>query len=312
MSDTSHHLEREIEAHRAGVEETLDKLKQRMSVDQIVDEVGQFLGMDDVRGALKTAGQQVRDNPIAIGMIGVGLAWLMFGRSGSSSDRDDWDGRTETHTPYSGAYPVNRGGSDFPSAGGAYAGDYGSHDRGGDSEDGGSLMGKARHVASDLGESLGEAPRKMRKAVGHATDRVQSAVGSVRDSAKDLVAPVTRSVGGQPLLMGAAALAAGAVIGSALPRTRTEDRLLGPQRDRLLDEASSLTREMGDRAVTAAKATYDAAARAARDEGLIPEGETIAEKVERVASAAVEEAKSQVEPVLHGEDEPRKAARARR
>jgi hypothetical protein len=44
MSDTADHLEREIETHRANVEDTLDKLRGRLSADQLVDDIGQYFG----------------------------------------------------------------------------------------------------------------------------------------------------------------------------------------------------------------------------------------------------------------------------
>ena len=305
MSDTSHHLEREIEAHRAGVEETLGKLKDRMSVEQIVDDVGQFLGMEDVRGALRTAGQQVRQNPIALGIVGVGLAWLLLGRAISSPSPDDgWDrDGSASDRPYTGGWAPESGQR-------GTAGSSENYGDGGLRTEANGLADQAKSIVSDVAGTLGDAPGKVRDMVGRASDRVQSAVGSARDTASDAVRPIAGAMGGQPLLMGAAALAAGAVIGSALPRTRTEDRILGPQRDRLVDEAATMTREMGDRAFEAARATYDAASRTARDAGLIPEGETLAEKVQRVATTAIDTAKSQIDPVLHGTDaEPRRAGR---
>ncbi|WP_444665791.1 DUF3618 domain-containing protein [Cereibacter changlensis] len=104
MSDTADHLEREVEARRASVESTLDALKDRMSVNQVIDEVGQFIGVEDARAALHTAGRQVRENPVALGMIGLGLAWLVLGNSGK--DRrpgyDGYAGRSGSYEPYSG------------------------------------------------------------------------------------------------------------------------------------------------------------------------------------------------------------------
>lgn len=56
-----------------------------------------------------------------------------------------------------------------------------------------------------------------------------------------------------PLLIGALAFAAGAVIAAALPRTSTENRAIGAQRDRLFDEADRVFREEVEKAKSAAQ-----------------------------------------------------------
>ncbi|NEX46485.1 hypothetical protein [Pseudotabrizicola algicola] len=288
MSDRAQHLENEIEAHRAGVEETLDKLKNRLSVDQMVDDVGHFLGVENVRETLHSAGRQVRENPMALALIGAGVAWLMMGKSQTSThDPDDWRG--ESDTGYGG-----RSGDHWQSYSG---GQDKLHD------DDSSLAGKAMASVSDLGETLGEVPHMVRDAMGRAVEGVQSSVDTVKERAGSTVRPLTRSVSSQPLLVGAATFAMGAIMGSALPRTRTEDRLLGPQRQKMWTAAYQATGEMGERVTEAAKTTYAAAAEAARKEGLMPDGKgtTLAEKVEHVAQAAVDTAAEQIDPILHGD-----------
>ena len=44
----------------------------------------------------------------------------------------------------------------------------------------------------------------------------------------------------QPLVLGALALAAGAIIGAALPTTQYENRTVGPVRNRTLEKAKAL------------------------------------------------------------------------
>lgn len=85
---TSAELERQAEAARARLADTADELKARMSPGQIMDEVlNQFRGGDgtEMLANLKT---QARDNPMALALIGSGMAWLMLGsgpQSGSQS-----------------------------------------------------------------------------------------------------------------------------------------------------------------------------------------------------------------------------------
>ncbi len=323
MSDTAANIEREVEAHRAGVESTLDRLKGRMSMDQMVDDVGQFIGMDDVRGTLRNAGAQVRENPIALGLIGVGLVWLMMGRSSSShatnaeayGDYGQSD-RSTSYTPYSGAWPASAQGS------GAYGGERGMMDKA--SHAASDMAGRVGDRMEDMGDRIGDtahgltakvsdAAAKVRHMAADAVGKVKSTVGSashsassMRHGASSMMDPLSRRMETNPLMLGAVALIAGTVIGAALPRTRTENRLMGHQRDNLMDEAREAGLALKDRAADAARSTYGAAVRAAKDEGLVPgEGSSLVDKVEQVATAAVEEAKAQVEPMLHGETKAR-------
>ena len=61
----------------------------------------------------------------------------------------------------------------------------------------------------------------------------------------------------QPLVFGALALALGAAIGSAMPRTRTEDAYMGEASDDLIDEAERILAEERDKAKRVASATSD-------------------------------------------------------
>jgi hypothetical protein len=58
-----------------------------------------------------------------------------------------------------------------------------------------------------------------------------------------------------PLALGIAALAAGAIVGAALPRTETEDEYLGETRDSLVETARSKAQEGVESARTIAKET---------------------------------------------------------
>lgn len=86
MSDADE-LEREAEAARARLSETADQLKARMSPGQMMDEVlTQFRGGDGSQ-MLENLRTQARDNPMALALIGSGLAWLMMGSGPSAASR---------------------------------------------------------------------------------------------------------------------------------------------------------------------------------------------------------------------------------
>ncbi len=84
-----HEIEREVDAERLRVSETIDALQQKVSVgglvDQIVKSVGEHGGEVSHNLALS-----LRQNPLAVILTGVGLAWLMAG-SGPKSGNQDYD-----------------------------------------------------------------------------------------------------------------------------------------------------------------------------------------------------------------------------
>lgn len=95
MTDTdTAELERQAEEARVRLSDTADKLRARMSPGQLMDELmGQFRDGDS--GAmLANLRTQVRDNPMALALIGSGVAWLLAGNgaaapaksSGSAAD----------------------------------------------------------------------------------------------------------------------------------------------------------------------------------------------------------------------------------
>jgi hypothetical protein len=322
---SSKEIEREVEDQRAHVESTLEALRRKMSVGQMVDEVGAYVGAEDAKQAFRNVGRQVRDNPLALGLVAVGMAWLMFG----GSERRDREGPAhageDAPRAYRGRPAYAYAGGDrgdlrstSPGGGGRYGSAFGTpydtgDDRGSSSE--GVLSragGAASGAAQAVGDRLSEASERVRSAVSSASERVRDAAGEGRSRLSGLsgrggaympdgegLSARGRRAGDaladalerQPLVVGALALGAGVVIGVALPATRSEDRWLGERRDDLLDEARGTAEDLGRQTLDAARAGLRAAGEAAEEEGLAPrpEGRTLAEKVEHVVKAGVEE-----------------------
>lgn len=86
----------------------------------------------------------------------------------------------------------------------------------------------------------------------------------------------------QPLVAGAIALAVGAALAGALPRTRREDELLGQTRDELFDEAERIFQEEREKAERVAQAA-------------VSEARTIAEEKRDAADKAAPGSKSAIE-----------------
>ncbi len=76
-------------------------------------------------------------------------------------------------------------------------------------------------------------------------------------SAHDSADAVSGFYDRQPLVAGALALAVGAALGGALPRTKTEDNLMGDQRDALFDEAERIFQEEKSKALSVAQSVKE-------------------------------------------------------
>ncbi len=78
-------IERDIERERAELQDTLQEIRDRYSVEAIARQVGRQIqehGGDIGRSVM----EQVKANPIPLALTGIGLAWLMAGR-GTRTDQ---------------------------------------------------------------------------------------------------------------------------------------------------------------------------------------------------------------------------------
>ncbi len=71
-------IEREIELERVELARSLESLQRQFSPEVIVDRVSGML-RDNGGEFAGTALKQARDNPLALAVTGVGLAWLIAG-----------------------------------------------------------------------------------------------------------------------------------------------------------------------------------------------------------------------------------------
>ncbi len=91
MSTDTDRLEKEAESHRSNLDATFDAIRDRLSVGQIVDEFSGYLKEGQGADTVKNLGRQVRDNPLALGLVGAGLAWLFLGDGARRKGHDAYD-----------------------------------------------------------------------------------------------------------------------------------------------------------------------------------------------------------------------------
>jgi hypothetical protein len=166
------------------------------------------------------------------------------------------------------------------------------------------LRRRARDAARSARSGAGDLGARARAGMGRAGRGFSSGADRTRAYASQYGRRARQgflyTLNEQPLVLGAIGLAVGAALGSALPSTTREDRLMGGTRDRLKHRAAEEGREQMHKAQAAAGAAYEAARDEADRQGLTPEGgkramEAGQEKVERVAEAAQHAAKDEAE-----------------
>ena len=308
---SSTRIRSDIERTRAEMDRTFDALEQKLTPGQIVGEVWHLAKGGSVAGAGKLW-QIARDYPIPATVIASGIGLLLWESSRSSHDYEDYDddGRIQDRGYY---YDAGRAGSTGGSR--SYNADWQADE---DEE------GRLSAAAGAVKDAASEARETVTEAASHAKEKVSDVAGTVRDRAADLgsrtrekasdLTERARSraseVGDRaryqaqrarlgfwqrmeenPLGVGIAALAIGALAGLTIPSTRREDELMGETRDRLLDDAKELGREALDKGKQVASTAVETLKEEARHQGLTPEG--VVEKVRAVGRETKEAVKEE-------------------
>jgi len=306
-------LEREVDRERERVSATIDELQARASVGSLVDQLVKAVGENGGEMS-RNLGRSLRDNPLAALLTGAGLAWLMAG-SGRRDEGQDWeDPNTDYLRSGRGRLPETpaHGAASESSAGGSWQkSPYADRDE--EPEEGG-LRERVADMAGRVGEGMSETVEGLRDRASdisqsagarlqQAGDTIRGAGGAVRQRA----GAARRSAAGtsdymrhgldtliedQPLVAGAIAMALGAAVGGALPRSRVEDRMFGERSDRAMETARTLARDEGAKVQATAGAVVDEALAIADEASAelgakLPSGEEIVDAAEsKVREAA--------------------------
>ena len=127
-----------------------------------------------------------------------------------------------------------------------------------------SAKSAAAHTARSARDGLAAARNRIAEGTDNLTGQGRARVIAARRKAVEMRHSAARSMSDgsdavadfydrQPLVLGALALAVGAAIGGAMPRTRTEDDLMGSHSDNLFDEAERIFEEEKAKAASVAQ-----------------------------------------------------------
>lgn len=307
---SSEEIRRDIEGTRTELRDTVTALERKLSLGQVVDEVwGRVGGREAAGDAVSNLRDTIRENPVPLALMGLGVAWLAVDKA-TDSDRDDAEGRG-TNGRAKGRV-------------GPYRGDA-VHDSSGPSS-----MDKAKHKASDAAEKAkGMASDMASKAKGLASD-AKSKVADAKDSLgssngdsgsngeasgwdgghegngmSDRAMEGTRrgvkkarhglrtAMDEQPLALGAVAFGLGLASGLSVPTTSWEDESMGEAADAVKEEAGSMAKDV----TQDVKQVAASAGSAAKDEAERKTGQ-----VKDAASSVASEAKRAAKEEMHDRD----------
>lgn len=248
-------IQAEIADTREELSETIDALQEKLRPSNIVSDATDRVKTattERVRHMAESAGDSAqemmrntrhatsgfmegaRQNPIPALMIGVGVAWLLVDRTRNhDSGRDYRRSRSQDWRRY-GAY--GSGDRTYRSQNVSAGTGIDLDD---DTEYGYAEYG-ANYAYGDDRYGSGSGRRMTERASGMA----DNARNTLRRSTRGAQNGFQRLLRDNPLLVGAAAIVAGAAVGAALPETDRENELMGDTRDSMVEKAQEVARNI--------------------------------------------------------------------
>ncbi len=290
----------EIQQTRDDMTETISAIQEKLNPQRIREEaigsvrratIGRVEdAADDVTWKVKGAGndvfETVKHNPAPAVLAAVGLGWLFMESRNRSGNRDmrRFSEDRRSRDRYYADERYGRGGYDY----GYSYDEYGRRSIGSGEPGFRDYERQGQGIRDRAGEAVSQAGSKVQDVASQATGAVQSAAESAKDTAGQVVDSArygaqqvaqeaqyrAERVGSRfgemlqdnPLVIGAAAAALGAIVGFAFPTTDKENEIIGPARDRVMDRAQEVASETADKVQQVAKEATSAAKDAAKNE----------------------------------------------
>jgi len=259
LAEAKESLKKELHDAFTGAKEAL-----RANTLGKVEDIATNLG-DKMNNTRDTLVDTIRNNPVPATVMGVGLVWLLMNRSKAAPYRAQ-SAAGQNHGSSDGRRfdesrsLRNNGGDQRFTRDGQDTGEEVIGQIGGAIAHAGSGVGRAAHQASEaVGHGLHQASDAAGKVLHGASegamtlahgaadtashlahqagDAASSVAGSARKGAKRVEDGFQHTLQENPVALGVAALAVGAVVGFSLPRTHGEDVLMGETRDGVLHRA---------------------------------------------------------------------------
>jgi hypothetical protein len=234
--------------------------------------------------ALDRVNEAIRENPLAAGLIGAGLAWMLFGPKGfgvMGGVALGAGGKVVSAAKSAGAAVIDAGSAALK------AGSAASSIVKGAATD---MVGTAASLVPDISSTGEDGTEKAVADTGTAVnERLQAIASSGREYGAAIQSRLSESLERQPLLLGAIGLAIGAGIASTFATTEVESEWMGDQGAAAREKLQGAVDEAKDHARKVVSDVQEEAARqgltlnAAKDAA-----KSVAGKVGNVAGAARE------------------------
>jgi Protein of unknown function (DUF3618) len=264
-------LEREAEARRAQLAQTFDELRARVTPGHVLDRLVDYATDSGGADFFRNLRDQTVANPLALGIVGAGLAWLMLsnGRPGRGTPGTPYRGRGRMRTDFAGARERAGNALGDAAAEAAYRASEAASSIGATAR---TAKDAALEAASQWREAAYEQARsrasETRAALGGAASAVYGGVaqsaGRTADGMKAFAtgaATTSRDMFDfccdQPLVLAGLGVALGAAIGAAFPSTETEGQLMGEASDDLKERTRAFAQEQYEKSRSTAEAVLD-------------------------------------------------------
>lgn len=312
VSDDPDVIRQQIEHTRSRMETTINAIGDRLSPENLIEQAKtsareatkerindmKHEANRKVEGVTNTFGRTVRDNPLPVALIGVGLGWLWL----SSRDKG---------TPYPPSRFVYRseGYGDYDEGNGRHldaAREWVDEAATVAERQAGQMRYRVGETAQTIGETVNDVAHRTGETVsehidkaaetfGEAAETIQARAGETAEAIQERVSQTAlrtqqeadrlrreaewrsrvaldrtrqsfwETLNENPLVVGAVATMVGAAIGASIPTTDYENQLLGETRDRLLDEAKTRAQDAVGRVQAVVEDTQRAAVSEAKE-----------------------------------------------
>ncbi|TVP45131.1 MAG: DUF3618 domain-containing protein [Gemmatimonadales bacterium] len=249
-------IRQDIRRTRGEMDETVDQLVDRFSVGSLVDEVWHRVrqrsgGGPDVGGIL-------REHPVPIALMGLGLGWLAVEQASGRS----------VSTPGAGSSSGSRqSGTDFHRARGGKSGqDHGRSQGQGNGHQESDGAGNGEDFTDRISDKASEAMSTAREKTESMREKTDSMKESTKEAGIRAREGFREMLAESPLTIGSIVFGLGLASGLAVPSSEYEDRKMGGMSDQLKDEAGKIGSQAAGRAGEVGRTAMGAAIAEARDQ----------------------------------------------
>jgi len=232
-SDDTEEIRDNIEETRANMSSTIDAIQEKLSPQRLAEQakdtvreatVGRVQQMasnitETARDTGSTLMDTARRNPLPAALAGIGLGWLFMSARRTALERNHYRWQ-------SGSRAQGRRSYEAPQ--------------------------------QDNGQ-MGQVTDNVKDALGNVGDRAQDAAGAIGERASDMAEQaqwqaqrargwMEQTWDENPLVVGGAALALGALVGLSVPGTQAEQQLMGEASGNVMQKAQDVTQSVTERA----------------------------------------------------------------